>query len=176
MKFPAGYEWLGELGTLPKLTTELLKMYGTEEVLGKKNNPVIMDWADETHLETEYTADSIPWCGLGMAVAVQRTGREYVKNPLWARNWAKWGVMADYAALGDILVYVRDGGGHVNSYICEDHLYYYGIGCNQSDTVNITKILKVRCIAVVRPDYKNRPASAKPYHRTVAGKVSSNEA
>lgn len=176
MKYPAGYEWLGELGPLPKIIQEALKLHGTVEVPGKKNSPTIMGWAKETGLDDVYSADSVPWCGLFVAAVVQRSGREYVKNPLWARNWQHFGIYADHASLGDILVFVRDGGGHVGFYVCEDDSYYYVLGGNQSDAVTITKILKGRCIAVTRPVYKARPASAKPYHRSVAGKVSTNEA
>lgn len=176
MKFPAGYEWLGDVGVLPKLVQEGLKLLGTVETPGKANNPKIMAWAKALKLGNAYSADSIPWCGLFIAYIVMLSGREPVAAPLWARNWAKFGVLADYASLGDILTFVRDGGGHVGLYICEDDKYYYTLGGNQSDAVTITKILKGRCIAVTRPKYNNRPASAKPYHRSVKGAVSVNEA
>ncbi len=176
MKFPAGYEWLSEVGTLPKIVQEGLKLLGTIETPGKANNPKIMAWAKACGLGNAYSADSIPWCGLFIAYIVMMSGREPVDQPLWARNWAKFGVMADYASLGDILTFVRDGGGHVGIYICEDDLYYYTLGGNQSDAVTITKIGKGRCIAVTRPEYKNRPESAKAYWRSVKGKVSTNEA
>lgn len=179
MKFPTGYEWLGEIGVLPKVVQEGLKLLGTVETPGKANNPVIMAWAKYVNATSEtplgYTADAIPWCGLFIAYLIKLTGRDPVGAPLWARNWAKFGVIADYASLGDILTFVRDGGGHVGLYICEDDLHYYVLGGNQSDAVTITKIKKARCIAVTRPEYKNRPASAKPYWRSIAGKVSTNE-
>lgn len=176
MKFPKNYEWLGEVGALPKITQEALKLFGTFETPGAADNPVIMGWAKELGLNKTYSADSIPWCGLFMAIVAKRSGREPVEGPLWARNWANFGVYADHASLGDILVFRRAAGGHVGTYICEDDLHYYTLGGNQSDAVTIAKIEKSRCIAVVRPVYKNRPASAKPYRRSLAGKVSTNEA
>lgn len=176
MQFPDKYEWLSEIGTLPKIVQEALKLHGTVEVPGKKSNPKILAWAKEVDLEDVYSDDDIPWCGLFMAVVVSRSGREPVDKPLWARNWAKFGVHADYASLGDILVFSRNGGGHVGIYICEDDDRYYVLGGNQSNAVTIAPIKKERCVAVVRPVYKNRPASSRPFFRSIGGKVSTNEA
>lgn len=177
MTYPVGYEWLGEVGKLPKIIQEGLKLLGTVETPGDRNNPVILAWAKETDLDEVYSDDEIPWCGLFAQVVVKRSGREGVKNPLWARNWANFGVYASDASLGDVLVFSRPGGGgHVGFYICEDSQHYYVLGGNQADAVTVTKILKGRCIAVTSPVYKNRPSSARPYWRTVAGKVSTNEA
>lgn len=109
---------------------------------------------------------------------------EVVKDPLWARNWAKYGVAVSQAMLGDILVFVRNGGGHVGFYIGEDSNYYYVLGGNQSNKVCITRILKSRIlkdgrgkvIGIRRPPYLIAPKAMKPYRLTSGGAVSSNEA
>ena len=86
----------------------------------------------------------VPWCGLFMAVVAQRAGKEIPKNDLSALAWANFGVKADTAMLGDVLVFKRKGGGHVGLYCSEDDNYYYVLGGNQGDRVSIAKIDKKR--------------------------------
>ncbi len=175
-KYPKGYEWLGDVGVLPKMVQEGLKLVGTIETPGAKNNPVIMGWAEECDLEAVYTADSIPWCGLGAAVIAKRAGKAFPKNPLWALNWQGFGMKAYQPILGCVLVYIRSGGGHVGVYIGEDKTHYHTLGFNQSDAVNISRIEKKRCVAVREPAYAiGRPASAVPYILEPKGAVTTNE-
>lgn len=152
-----------------------LSLFGTTEVPGKANNAKILEWADGLGLDDVYSADSIPWCGLYVAYVIKKSGREPVRDPLWARNWANWGVPSTTPSLGDILVFVRDGGGHVGFYIAEDDTAYHVLGGNQSDKVCFTRIAKNRCIAVRSPVYTNRPTTAKPYHLEASGALSTNE-
>jgi uncharacterized protein (TIGR02594 family) len=117
---PAPYRWLNSLGQLPRMTEEALKLLGTIETPGAANNPAIMAWAAEVGLARVYTADAIPWCGLFMAVVAHRAGKDLPSSPLWALSWAKFGTDAGQPRLGDVLTFVRDGGGHVAQYIGED--------------------------------------------------------
>lgn len=162
--------------TLPKIISEGLKLHGTLEFKGEKNNPVILSWAKECGLEKVYGSDSIPWCGLFTAVVVKRTGRDPVKSPLWARSWAKWGEESKTPSLGDVLVFSRGSGGHVGFYIAEDRDCYHVLGGNQGDAVTITRIRKDRCISVRKPVYRSRPSSAVPYIVDATGEISTNEA
>lgn len=79
--------------------------------------------------------------------------------------------------LGDILVFKRDGGGHVGFYVAEDKDYYHVLGGNQSDSVNITRIAKYRCVGIRRCDWKTaQPNAVKKYIVEASGKISTNEA
>jgi uncharacterized protein (TIGR02594 family) len=171
---PAKYAFLNTIGVLPKTIQEALKLYGTLEVKGNGNNPAILKWAKDLGIR-DYNMDSIPWCGLFAATVVSRAGKDVVSGPLWARNWANFGSKADHAQLGDILVFVRDGGGHVGFYVAESATTYHVLGGNQGDKVCITEIAKNRCIAARRPDYTNKPASVKSYTLASDGHVSVNE-
>lgn len=174
---PREYDWLLKMGSnLPLTIWEALREYGVKELAGAASSPTIMGWAAEVGLQATYTADSVPWCGLFAAVVCKRAGKEVVKDPLWALNWAKFGVEAGQPSLGDILVFVRDGGGHVGFYIGESATHYYVLGGNTSDQVMIAKIEKKRLKAARRPIYKNQPASVRPYVLSAAGPVSTNEA
>lgn len=180
MNLPAGYEWLGQIDQLPKTIQEGLKLLGTAEIVGKGSNRTIMAWRDELNQAgvaiTGYSDDDIPWCGLFAAIVAHRAGKAVVAAPLWARNWAKFGFGGYQASLGDVLVFVRDGGGHVGFYVAEDASAYHVLGGNQGNRVSITRIAKDRCIAARRPDYKVRPTSVKPYQVKAGGALSRNEA
>lgn len=173
---PARYQWLLSVPQLPKLVDEALKLYGTHEGVGASNNATILAWAAELGLQHEYTADSIPWCGLFIALCCQRSGRQYVPGPLWALNWKKWGVDGGQPELGDILVFVRPGGGHVGIYIGEDREAYHVLGGNTADSVSIARIAKSRLAGCRAPIYNSKPASVKPYILANGGGLSSNEA
>lgn len=169
------YKWLSEVGPLPKTIAEGIQLLGTVETPGVGNNKVIMGWAKDLGLTSVYSADSIPWCGLYVAKIVKDAGKDPVKDPLWARNWTKFGKATSTPGLGDVLVFVRNGGGHVGFYVAEDATAYHVLGGNQSDAVTITRIAKNRLLEARSPSYINRPASAKPYKVAAEGGLSTNE-
>lgn len=173
---PEKYKWLlDEPG--PKMLLEALKLYGKKEQPGTGNNPEILKWAAETGLHHVYSADSVPWCGLFMAVVAKRADKEIPKDPLWARNWAKFGVNTGEPGLGDVLVFQRQQGGHVGLYIGEDDTAYFVLGGNQSDQVNITRVSKQRCIATRRPVWKiAQPDNIRKIILEPDGELSENEA
>lgn len=162
----------------PKILVEALKLNGTCELLGKDNNPKILSWAKELGLEKTYTADEIPWCGLFIAYVCLKAGKEVVQNPLWARNWAKWGVKQTEAMLGDILVFERGANsGHVGIYVGEDKTAYHVLGGNQGDRVSIVRILKTRCIAIRRTKWTNaQPENVRKITLGASNELSTNEA
>ena len=45
---PPAYGWIDDLRPLPKMLEEARKLYGTFEVAGPADNPVILGWAKET--------------------------------------------------------------------------------------------------------------------------------
>lgn len=174
---PKAYAWINDLPSpLPRMLQEGLDLLGTLETPGAGNNPTIMAWAQETGLERIYTADSVPWCGLYMAVVAKRAGRKFPNEPLWALNWLKFGESVGQPWLGDVLCFQREGGGHVGMYVAEDHEAYHVLGGNQSDKVSITRIAKSRLRGARRVPYINAPTSAKPYIVSGAGALSKNEA
>lgn len=183
MSTTLNYQWLDKIKILPKNISIGLNSIGVHEVIGKGSNKTIMSWRDELNQAgvkiSGYSDDDIPWCGLFAAIVSYRrmkVASEVVKDPLWARNWAKYGIKSPQASLGDVLVFSRNSGGHVGFYIAEDESAYHVLGGNQSNKVSITRVAKDRCIAVRRPPYKVVPVSVKPYLVKAAGSLSSNEA
>lgn len=189
---PATYAALGrEPG--PLMLLEALKLHGTLELKGPGNNPEIVKWADEVAAASRspynnwaadwYNDDSIPWCGLFMAVVAVRAsqGRPERMPPdkyLAAASWANYGrgMQIHTAALGDVLVFTRSGGGHVGIYVGEDDTAFHVLGGNQSDAVTVTRILKSRCTAVRRPIYNSQPANVRKIRYGAYGALSTNEA
>ena len=162
MRLPAPFEWLSAL-TGPLMVVEAVKLYGTLETPGAGNNPTIMQWADETGLDAAgYHGDDVPWCGLLMAVVAQRAGKYVPAIPLRALSWVNFGVPSPEPSLGDVLVFKRQGGGHVALYVGEDGENYFCLGGNQEDAVSIAPKQKMRLHACRRPIYRNKPANAKP--------------
>lgn len=163
----------------PKMVREALALYGTLETPGTRDNPVIVQWSKETKTKDDnwYSKDSIPWCGLFMAVVAQRAGKEVPPNCLGAINWSAFGIGVTVAMLGDVLVFTRKGGGHVGLYVGESKDSYFVLGGNQGDKVCITRILKSRIHSIRRPIYQiGTPESVKQYFYNNSGKASTNEA
>lgn len=174
---PSRYAWLArEPG--PKMILEALKLFGTMEKPGAANNPTILAWAKEVGGDVAdiYKADSIPWCGLFMAVVARRAGKEPPKHPLWALSWSAFGAKSPAPALGDVLVFTRGGGGHVGLYVGEDAFAFHVLGGNQSDRVCIARIAKARLYAARRPLYRVQPTNVRPIRLESTGALSLNEA
>lgn len=187
----APYAWLNaEPG--PRMLLEALRLYGTVEAPGAADNPAILSWADEVGdaegtnyaqwAASWYQDDSVPWCGLFMAVCAVRSNidRRPERRPptkyLSAMEWRAFGIRAPSACLGDVLVFQRKGGGHVGMYVAEDRNTYHVLGGNQSDAVSITRIAKDRCVAVRRVPYLNTPANVRKVRLSASGIISTNEA
>ena len=161
----------------PKVIAEAVRYLGINEIKGKLNNATIMSWAKDVGVDKIYTSDEIAWCGLFVAKVILKAGFEVVKDPLWALNWSNFGTKQSVAMLGDVLVFKRDGGGHVGFYIAEDKNYFHVLGGNQSNSVSITRIAKNRCVAIRRCNWKvSQPKEVKQYFVEASGKISTNEA
>lgn len=171
------YDWL-KYETAPRHLVEAVKLIGTKEIPGMKNNPVILQWAKDLKIDDIYTNDDTAWCALFVAITIFKAGREPLHRYgcIRAREWANYGVKADQAELADILVFIRPGGGHVGYYVGEDQTCYHVLGGNQSNMVNIIRIEKARCVAVRRVAYNNKPDNVRPIHLASTGLISSNEA
>jgi len=148
---PKEYAWLAN-ETGPRMLMQAIGMLGTVEFAGSKDNPVILAWAEEVGLEKIYKHDSVPWCGLGMAICAKRAGWQYNPggNALWALNWLQWGHDAYHEpinpgpCLGDVGCWKRDAGGHTGIIIAEDSVCFHVLGFNQTDQVNILRKPKSR--------------------------------
>lgn len=173
INLPKQYQWLNNENE-PRMLVEALKLYGTKEVVGEGNNPDILRWAYECGIY-DYKADSVPWCGLFIAVVARRADKYVPQNPLWARNWVKWGEAASQPELGDVLVFSRGSGGHVGLYVGEDEETYHVLGGNQGDAVSITRVRKKRLLAARNLYRTGKPSNVRRIFISSTGGISLNE-
>lgn len=134
----------------PVWLREARRFMGLKEIAGGKSNATILGWAKAIGgwIASYFTNDDIPWCGLFMAHIMGATLPEEVlpSNPLSAKAWAKFGRPLNVPSLGCVLVFSRDGGGHVGLYVGETMTAYRVLGGNQSNSVSLTWIDKKRLV------------------------------
>ena len=161
MMLPTAYRWLADEPG-PRMLVEGVKLHGTIELPGNADSPTLLAWAREVGLDRVYTHDSIPWCGLFMALCAHRATWELPEGPLWALNWAKWGTSEDVPMLGDVMTFQRHGGGHVAMYVGEDETHWHILGGNQSDRVCIIRRSKPDLYAARRAPWRHaQPANVR---------------
>lgn len=186
---PAAYRWIDAVEGAPLMITAARMLYGTIEGPGDMDNPTIVGWAKEIADAAPsayanwavdfFNRDAIPWCGVAAAIFAVRAGKTPPSGYLAALSWAAFGraVRLADAALGDVLVFTRSGGGHVGLYVGEDDTAFHVIGGNQSDAVTIKRIEKSRLYAVRRPAWKRaQPLGVVKHHLAANGQLSRNEA
>lgn len=120
--------------------------------------------------------DDTPWCGTFCAAVMHEAGLPYPREYPRAKSWADYGanLRTTHLAPGSILVFSRNGGGHVGFYVGEDATAYHVLGGNQGNAVNIMRIAKARCIATRWP--RGEPVIGGPVRMAANGDLSRNEA
>lgn len=146
---------------------------GLREIPGPKHSPVILKWLRD--LKAWWSEDETPWCGTFVAHCLRDAGLPIPKLWFRAKEWASYGSLLrpDRLAPGAILVFGRQGGGHVGFYVGEDTGHYFVLGGNQSNGVNVMKLGKSRLLASRWP--AGVPVTGGPV-RMQGGVVSTNEA
>jgi uncharacterized protein (TIGR02594 family) len=158
--------------TEPPWLTEARKHIGLREIPGKRHNPKIVNWG--ISLGAWWKDDETPWCGTFVAHCLRASDQPVPKEWYRARVWVDYGSLLRSSRLapGAILVFSRDGGGHVGFYVGEDPLYYHVLGGNQKNSVNVMMLAKSRCIATRWP--KGVPVYGAPV-QIRGGVISTNE-
>jgi uncharacterized protein (TIGR02594 family) len=142
----------------PSWMTIAAGFIGLRETPGPANNNTIMGWAKSLGVRVlgmDYANDATPWCGLFVANCIRSAGLLPAKIAVRAKAWATWGVPVDPCE-GAVLVFERQGGGHVGFYAGETAGpagAYLVLGGNQGDAVSKTWISKARCVASRWPDH-----------------------
>jgi len=135
-----------------KILEKALSQYGVKEILGKKNNPQIIQYFKETNLNFKHFSDETAWCSAFINWVAKTSGYEF-SGKLTARSWLKVGESIEKPIPGDIVVLWRESPsswkGHVGIYIRETRRYVYVLGGNQKKMVCIKAYPKSRVL-----DYK----------------------
>jgi uncharacterized protein (TIGR02594 family) len=126
---------------------EAKSLLGLKEIKGRATNADIARWLKDLH--APWSDDETAWCGsfVGHCIGATLADEPLPANPFGARNWGKFGVRCD-PQVGAVLVFWRNtkqsGLGHVGFYAGEDASNYHVLGGNQSDSVSVAKVPKVR--------------------------------
>jgi len=147
---------------------------GTREIPGPKHNTTIQSWL--ARLGAWWRDDETPWCGVFVAHCMREAGLPVPANWMRAKSWADYGsnLRSTFVAPGAILVFSRQGGGHVGFYAGEDASNFYVLGGNQGNEVNISRISKARCVAIRWP--KGEPVVGGPRQMSLNVNKTTNEA
>lgn len=133
----------------------------------KLDNDELKRYLKSDHQSLEDPAKQ-PWCGDAVQTAIALTLPDKIlpSNPYWALNWAKFGVALDEPALGAILVFSKDGGGHVGFYSREDKTRCCVLSRNKANGISIAPVKESQLKA------KRWPKSA-PFFRGESVHISS---
>lgn len=169
---------------------EARKDMGIAEIVGGKENPKITQYWQEVFSAKGQTdklcqgvwrTENTPWCAGFVSAKLAEVG--LVKHipeafPM-ARSYEKAGTKLDKPAYGCVVVFSRNGGGHVGFVVGKDRQgHIMVLGGNQGDAVNIKPFVPSRVTAYRWCGTQSQPASFR-YDLPVLesnGKVSTNEA
>ena len=126
----------------PPWLSEARLNLGVREIGGIQNNQTIVDYWKAIHLGG-VKDDETAWCAAFVGSMLEGRGITSTRSGL-ARSYLAWGVPLAAPVVGCVVVFSRDGGGHVGFVVGRDaagHLLV--LGGNQGDAV---------CIAAFRTD------------------------
>lgn len=122
---------------------EARKLIGVSEVKGVKHAPEILQmWRDIKRGGIK--DDETPWCAAFVGAMLERAG---IKSSRFesAKSYLAWGIKLDQPVTGCIVVFTRDGGGHVGFVIGQDKAANLQVlGGNQGDAVNVRTFSRER--------------------------------
>jgi uncharacterized protein (TIGR02594 family) len=146
---------------------------GLHEIKGKEHNPEILQmWKDIKRggIKDDETA----WCAAFVGAILERSG---IKSSRFegASSYSTWGDKLAEPADGCVVVFTREGGGHVGFVVGQDsdgNLLV--LGGNQSDAVNVKAFPRTRVTAYRWPSGFPKPIGPLPVR--AAAEFSKSEA
>lgn len=115
---------------------EARKLVGVKEIKGPQHTPeIIQMWRDIKRGGIK--DDETPWCAAFVGAMLERVGIRSSRFES-ARSYLDWGQMISEPVLGCVVVFSRQGGGHVGFCVGRDKAGNLLIlGGNQADAVNV---------------------------------------
>lgn len=120
----------------PKWLIEARKHIGTTEIKGSVHNAKIIGWWKAIK-RGGIKDDETPWCAAFVGGCLEVSGIRSTRFES-AKSYLDWGFRLNMPCLGCIVVFSRQGGGHVGFVVGKDTQgQLLVLGGNQSDAVNI---------------------------------------
>jgi uncharacterized protein (TIGR02594 family) len=152
---------------------EAEKHIGLREAVGTGNNPAIVQfWKDIKRGGIK--DDATPWCAAFVGAMLERSGIRSSRFES-AKSYLAWGVLLTTPVPGCIVVFTREGGGHVGFVVGQDQQgNLLVLGGNQGDAVNVKAFPLARVSGYRWPS--DLVPSTEPLPVLAAADFSSNEA
>lgn len=152
---------------------------GVKEIPGPASNPLILQWAKEIGAPAWYDNDDKAWCAIivnrvHLACDLPLAGEGY--DLLRAKSFLLWGQKLDTPLYGCVMVFTREGGGHVGWLVGESQNFYLIRGGNQDNKVSDAWIRKDRLDHARWPSGVPQTAGPIPLYPDPSGPGSVNEA
>lgn len=149
---------------------------GLREIPGAPTAPMIATWLAK--LNAWWKDDETPWCGVYVAACLQGHS-PLPKHWYRAKGWLDWGTALAAPAVGCVVVFERQGGGHVGFIVGRDTRgRLLVLGGNQGNAVNVAPFTEDRVAGYRWPANVSVPAigMATLPVRAALGAASTNEA
>lgn len=140
---------------------------GVAEVKGATHNPVIVQfWKDIRR--GGIRDDDTPWCAAFVGAMLERCGIQSSRFES-AKSYLSWGEQLDRPVYGCVVVFSRDGGGHVGFVVGKDKAgNLLVLGGNQGDAVNVKAFPLSRVTGYRWPQGESLPVGDLPVGDSVA--------
>jgi uncharacterized protein (TIGR02594 family) len=120
----------------PGWVTKALEYLGQEEIPGAKTAPFIAKAL--VYMKAWWTDDETPWCGVAAGGCMKFAGYAPPKAYYRAKAWLDWGKVLHSPVYGCVVIFTRDGGGHVGFVVGIDTKgRLMVLGGNQGNKVSI---------------------------------------
>lgn len=141
--------------------TEANKHVGLYEKKGPAHHPEIVQfWKDIKRGGIK--DDETPWCAAFVGAMLERCGIRSTRFES-AKSYLQWGVTLTNPVVGCVVVFSRDGGGHVGFFLGYDKKgNLLVLGGNQSDGVNVRAFPVERATGYRYPATLPIPTTAAP--------------
>lgn len=160
--------------TDPAWLAQAWRHLGTREIRGPQHEPKILGWWKAIK-RGGIKDDETPWCAAFVGGCLEAVGLMSSQFES-AKSYLDWGMKMDQPEVGCVVVFQRDGGGHVGFVVGRDPMgRLMVLGGNQSDEVNVRAFSHDRVIGYRWPKPVPLPA-ARPLPLIAAGELSRSEA
>lgn len=120
----------------PTWIDEARSHIGTSEIKGVRHEPKILRWWRMIK-RGGIKSDEIPWCAAFVGACLEEAGIRSSRFES-AKSYLDWGLSIPYPVYGCVVVFSRDGGGHVGFVVGLDQRHrLLVLGGNQGDKVSI---------------------------------------
>lgn len=158
----------------PPWIKEARAQMGTREIKGPRHEPKILAWWRAIK-RGGIQDDETPWCAAFVGGCLEAVGIVSSRFES-ARSYEKWGSALAAPIYGCVVVFGRDGGGHVGFVVGQDSARNLMVlGGNQGDAVNIKAFQRSRVLAYRWPLGVPAPIDA-PLTVLASAELSRNEA